>query len=448
MKLHNQMHNQIFLGLAAGIIVGAAALRPETAGIRPWVIALAPVGTVFIRLVTMVVIPLVVASLTVGIASLGDVARLGRIGGRTLGWFAATTVTAAVIGVATARLARVAEPRPADTHESRVTAVPPNAGSVVPNSGSVAPNAAEERSPRAAEGSPRSLVQTLIELVPQNPFASAAQGDLLPLIIAVCIFGAAATVVRGEGRSTVIAFFEGVNDLSMVVIGWMMRLAPVAVFALIAAALAQFGLDLLRNLLAYAIVVTLALAVHVAVVLMAILRLAARVGVLTFVRAVSDALLLAFSTASSNVTLPVSMAAATGRLGVSNEIASFVLPAGTTLNKNGSAVYKAVTAVFIARLYGVELGAGGLVTIVLASTAAAFAGAGVPASSLVTTLIVLNAIGLGPRAASGIALVAGIDRPLDMCRTTVNTFGNLVIAAVMARSEGEMLSARRERGLP
>jgi proton glutamate symport protein len=421
-----KLHNQIFLGLAGGIIVGAVAMRPESAGIRPWVVALAPFGTVFIRLVTMVVIPLVVASLTIGIASLGDIARLGRIGGRTLGWFLATTVIAAVIGVATARLVRLGEPLPSGGS--------PEAGRAdVPTP--VEPQARDEPG----------LVQTLIEIVPQNPFASAARGDLLPLIIAVCIFGAAATVVRGEGRRTVIAFFAGVNDLSMVVIGWMMRLAPVAVFALIAAAVAQFGIDLLRSLLEYALVVVLALAVHVAVVLVVILRLVARVGVPTFVRAVSDALLLAFSTASSNVTLPVSMAAATGRLGVPNEIASFVLPAGTTLNKNGSAVYKAVTAVFIGRLYGVDLGAGGLVTIVLASTAAAFAGAGVPASSLVTTLIVLHAIGLGPRAASGIALVAGIDRPLDMCRTTVNTFGNLVIAAVVARSEGQSLRPRRSR---
>ena len=150
-------------------------------------------------------------------------------------------------------------------------------------------------------------------------------------------------------------------------------------------------------------------------------------------------LLLAFSTASSSVTLPVSMAAAQQRLGVSNEVASFVLPTGTTLNKNGAAVYKAATAVFLAHLYGIDLGLGRIVTIVLTTIVAASAGAGVPGSSLVTTLIVLNAIGLGPNAAAGIALVAGIDRPLDMCRTAVNTFGNLVGAAVVARAEGERL---------
>jgi Na+/H+-dicarboxylate symporter len=146
-------------------------------------------------------------------------------------------------------------------------------------------------------------------------------------------------------------------------------------------------------------------------------------------------LLLAFSTASSSATLPVSMDAATSRLGVSNEVASFVLPSGATINKNGSAIYKAVTAIFLARLYGMPLGAGAMLAIVLASTAAAFAGAGVPGSSLVTTLIVLDAIGLGPHAAAGIALVAAVDRPLDMCRSLVNTMSNLVGATWIAQSQ-------------
>jgi Na+/H+-dicarboxylate symporter len=167
----------------------------------------------------------------------------------------------------------------------------------------------------------------------------------------------------------------------------------------------------------------------------------ARLSVVAFIRAVSDPLLLAFSTASSSATLPVSMGAARDRLGVSNEIVSFVLPSGSTLNKNGAAVYKAVTAVFVANLYGIAIGPGQLVTIVLVSAIAAFAGPGVPGSSLVTTLIVLNAIGLGSHAAEGIALVVGIDRPLDMCRSAVNTLGNLVGASVIASSEGETVNA-------
>jgi Na+/H+-dicarboxylate symporter len=178
--------------------------------------------------------------------------------------------------------------------------------------------------------------------------------------------------------------------------------------------------------------------VHVAITLLPALVLGARVPLAKFARSTSDALLVAFSTASSNATLPVSMAAAETRLGIPNDIVAFVLPPGASLNKNGSAVYKAVTAIFVAHLYGVPVGGGMMVTIVLMSTLAAFAGAGVPGSSLITTLIVLNAIGLGPLAASGIALVTAIDRPLDMCRSAVNTFGNLVGAAWIARSEGRL----------
>ena len=193
------------------------------------------------------------------------------------------------------------------------------------------------------------------------------------------------------------------------------------------------GLDLLRSLASYALIVVAALLAHVLFVLVPVIAFMLRTSVPGFVRAVSDALMLAFSTASSSVTLPVSMTAARERLRIPADVVSFVLPAGTTLNKNGAAVYKAATAVFLANLYGIDLGFAQLVTIVLTTMVASSAGAGVPGSSLVTTLIVLNAIGLGPNAASGIALVAGIDRPLDMVRTTVNTFSNLVGAAWIAR---------------
>src|SRR6185312_11341960 len=220
---------------------------------------------------------------------------------------------------------------------------------------------------------PPSVVQTLIDLVPQNPFASAAQGggQLLPLIIAVCIFAAATSTLESDGSRAVVRFFEGVNEISMVVIGWLMRLAPVAVFALIAATVARSGIGLLDRLAYFALIVVVALAVHSALILLPALVVGARQRISYFMRSVSDALLLAFSTAASNV----------------------ALPAGASLNKNGSAAYKAVAVLFIAHLYGMQPTGGALVTIVLVSSVAAFAGAGVPGSSLVTTLIVLDAIG-------------------------------------------------------
>lgn len=417
-----KLHTKILLGLLGGIAIGAIAKVPGADALQRVVLAVEPVGTAFIRLITMVVVPLVIASLFVGVASLGDVRRLGRIGGRTLVYFALTTLIAATIGLVIAQFFHLGaglDPSVRDTLTSQF----------------------QERGTTAAQDAALTptFVQTLMALIPANPFAAAAAGDLLPLIVAVCLFGAAATVIQGDARRTVVAFFQGVNELAMVIVGWLMRAAPVAVLLLVAATVARSGLDLLRSLLMYAAVVVLALTVHVLVTLLPVLRFGARLGVGSFVRAVSDALMLAFSTASSAATLPVSMAAARERLGISNEVASFVLPAGSSLNKNGAAVYKAVTAVFIAQLYGIPLGPAQMVTIVLTTTMASFAGAGVPGSSLVTTLIVLNAIGLGPHAAAGIALVVGVDRPLDMCRSAVNTFSNLVGAAWVARSEGEAL---------
>jgi Na+/H+-dicarboxylate symporter len=240
----------------------------------------------------------------------------------------------------------------------------------------------------------------------------------------------------------VLTAFERLNDLSTILIGWMMQLAPIAVFVLIAATVAKFGAALLGDLLTFAAAVIAALALHVAIVLPAALKLAGY-RVREFVRDTSDAVMLAFATASSSAALPVSIAAAK-RVGVSEEAAGFVLPAGATIDKNGAAAYKAVTAVFIATLFGLPLTPARELTIILASTAAAFAGAGVPGSSLVTTLIVLNAIGLGTEASAGIALVAAIDRPLDMCRTAVNTLGNLVGSAWVDNARSRVSVEARE----
>lgn len=411
---------RILAGLVAGVAAGAAArLLPPLASI---VASLEPAGVVFIRLITMVVLPLVIASLFVGVASLGDVRRLGRIGGRTLACFLGTTAAAAAIGLAIALASGVGsglDPAVRDAIASRF-------------------GATGEAASKGVESVP-SLLQTLIGMVPPNPFAAAAQGDLLAIIFTVVVFAGAATTLSEDRRQPLVSVFTAVNDVSIAIIQALMRLAPAAVGILIAVTVMRSGIDLLWSLASYAAVVVAGLLVHVAIVLVPLVRFGARIGIVPFVRAVGEPLLLAFSTASSSVTLPVSLSAARERLGVSGAIASFVLPAGTTLNKNGAAVYKAATGVFLAHLYGVDLGAGELATIVLTTVVASSVGAGVPGSSLVTTLIVLNAIGLGQHAAAGIALVAGIDRPLDMCRTAVNTFGNLAVAALVARAEGDVI---------
>jgi proton glutamate symport protein len=411
-----KLQTKILVGLIAGVLVGVMARISGFGALERVVLTLEPLGIMFIRLLTMTIVPLIVASLFTGVASLGDVRRLGRIGGKTLAWFFCSTLIASVIGLVAALSASLGSGLDQATRDALTTQF-------------------EQHGTAPGLITAPTLAQTLIAMIPSNPFAAAAQGDLLPLIVAVCIFGAAATALNSDGKRAVVGFFDGVNELSMVVIRWLMTLAPAAVFFLIAATVAKSGLDLLRSLAVYCAVVLVAEAVQVAVVLVPALRIGARMGVMDFLRKTGDVLMLAFSTSSSSVALPTSIEAARDRLGISNEVASFVLPTGVTLNKNGAAVYKAVTAVFIANLYGIALGPGTLFTIVLVSTVAAFSGAGVPGSSLVTTLIVLEAIGLGTHAEAAIALVVAVDRPLDMVRSMVNTFSNLVGAAWISRSE-------------
>jgi Na+/H+-dicarboxylate symporter len=414
-----RLHSRILVGLGAGLAAGGIARLEWGAPVARMLEWIEPAGTIFIRLITMLVVPLVAASLFIAIASLGDVRRLGRIGGRTLGYFLGTTVVGALIGLSAAMVFGAGsglDPAVRDAIAGRFAST----GATATTNLSAVP----------------SLAQTLIAMVPVNPIAAAASGDLLAMIVAVVAFGAAATVLTAERRAALVTIATAVNDAAMVVIGWLMQAAPPAIAILIATTVLRSGMDLLQSLAAYALMVVAALALHAVVVLVPLLRLGAQLGVARFFREAADALLLALSTASSSVTLPVSLAAA-GRLGVGSAVASFVLPAGTTLNKNGAAVYKAATAVFLANVYGVDLGVAQMLTIVVTTVVASSAGAGVPGSSLVTTLIVLNAIGLGPNAAAGIALVAGIDRPLDMCRTAVNTMSNLVGAAWVSRLESK-----------
>ena len=394
----------VLVALVLGAVVGAVARLPAAHLIASAVVWLEPFGVIFIKLITMVIVPLVVSSLFVAVASLDSVGRLGRIGGATLLYFIATTFAAALVGT--------------------LVAVALHGGAV-----GVSPLAAPAG---VGTSTPSDWAATLVSFVPDNLVAVASRADLLPLLVGVCIFGAAATLLEGEPRRLLLDVFRAIDRLSAVVLGWIMALAPPAVFILIAAAVQRSGAAVLGDLAWFAAVVVLALLAHVVVVLVPVLVVLARQPLAAFLRETSDALVLAFSTASSSAALPVSLAAA-DRLRVPAEARSLVLPAGATINKNGAAVYKAVTAVFVAHWVGLAIGGGLLVRVVLVATMAAFTGAGVPGSSLVTTMTVLRAIGLGEEASAAIALVAGIDRPLDMCRTFVNTFGNLVGAAVVAR---------------
>jgi DAACS family dicarboxylate/amino acid:cation (Na+ or H+) symporter len=417
-----KLTTKILLGLVVGAVVGVAVQASGSEGAKDLLLAFEPLGTAFIRLISMVVVPLVVASLFIGTCSVGDVRRLGRIGTRSLAYFLVTTVIASSIGLCLGVLMKPGARLAPDVRDR------------------IAAEYRENADASAAAAEDISLTDQLVEIVPRNPIRAAADMNLLPLIFATLVFGAAASVLEPARREPLVAFLEGVNAASGVIIQWVMKLAPYAVLVLIAGALARFGIELLRGLLLYSVLIIIGELLHGFGVLMLALRMAG-IKVVTFWKHVADGPLMAFSTASSNAALPVSLEVAEHNLGVSKEVRSFVLPVGATLNMNGSALYKGLTVPFIAQVYGVPLGPAEYVTIILASTMAAVAGVGVPGSSLVTTLIVLGAIGMGPQAAAGIALVVGLDRFLDMFRTGVNVLGDLTCTAIVAKGEGEELRA-------
>jgi Na+/H+-dicarboxylate symporter len=418
-----QLYTKILLGLVLGAAVGFAANVFQLQGLTTVLLALEPIGTAFIRLITMIIIPLVVASLMVGTASLGDLAKLGRIGGKTIGFYLCTTAIAVSIGL---MVSNVVKPG------SRIDDTTRDALSARFEGDAVSRMQLADEAPR--------VIDTLLNIIPRNPIQSAANLELLPLIFFTIIFAAAVSVIAPKRREAVITFFEGVNDASMVVIDWVMKLAPYAVFALIAAVVADFGADLLVSLLVYSGVVVAGLLIHLTVTYGLAVRFLARLPFGTFLRRISKAPLVAFSTSSSNATLPVTMETAETEVGISKPVASFVLPLGATINMDGTALYQAVAVMFIAQIYGIEIGIAEQLIVVLTATLASIGAAGVPSAGIITLIIVLNAVGLGAQVQAGIALILGVDRILDMIRTSVNVTGDLTAAAVVARSEGEDLS--------
>jgi len=415
------LHTKILIGLVAGVAAGMLANFAGSGWLTAGLVALEPIGTAFIRLITMIVVPLIVASIILGAASLGDLTKLGRIGGKTIVYYMCTTAVAVSIGLLLSDLIRPGSRIDPTTRDS------------------LAAQFSTEASARVKMAQERPDVKdVLLGIIPRNPVQAAADFDLLPLIFFSVVFGAAISVLRGEQRTTVLNFFGGINEACMTVIHWIMRIAPYAVFALIAAVIARFGLDLLRSLLVYASVVLLGLVTHVLVTLALLVRFAAGLSPREFFRRIAAVQLFGFSTSSSNATLPVTMETAEKKLGVSRSISSFVLPLGATINMDGTALYQAVAVMFIAQIYGIPLDMGGQLMVVLTATLASIGTAGVPSAGIIMLIIVLQSVGLGAQVESGIALILGVDRILDMSRTVVNVTGDLTCAAFIARTEGEL----------
>ncbi len=426
MKLHTKITLALILGAVAGVAAHLLASATGQTWLRDALVWIEPIGNAWIRLITMVVVPLVMASLIVGTASLGDITKLGRIGGKTVAYYLCTTAVAVTIGLLLSNLlAPGSHMDPTALQNLRSTYIAEGASRV-----------------RMAQQTP-GLKDVILDMIPRNPIQAMASGDMLPIIFFSIFFGAAVSVLPEERRDGVIKFVDGVNEAAMVMVHWIMELAPYAVFALIGAVLARFGADVLKSLLVYSVTVLLGLALHVGLTYTSALRFLARVSPIDFFRRIREVPLIAFSTSSSNATLPVTMETAEEEVGVSPEVSSFVLPLGATINMDGTALYQAVATMFIAQVLVGHLSLATQLGIVVTATLASIGAAGVPSAGIIILIVVLKqALPASVDPAAGIALILGVDRILDMCRTAVNVTGDLTAATVVARSEGETLSVR------
>lgn len=418
------LQNKILLGLILGAIAGVSTnligtrvpgLQGVAAALLTYVME--PVGQIFLRMLFMVVIPLVFASLTLGVAGLGDLRKLGRIGAKTLAYFLTVTAMAVIIGLTLVNTIEPGAGLPAETRESLLNTYRGQASSVI--------------SPPSA--SPAFGIQTFVSIIPRNPFDAAAKGDMLGVIFFSLVLGVALTRIAAEHSKLWLGFLQGLGDAMVFIIGMAMQIAPYGVFALIFAVTARFGFEILNQLSIYVLVVLLGLAIHLVVVYSVLVRVFARMNPWTFFKKIRAVMITAFSTSSSNATLPTTIKVSEEELGVPSQIAGFVLPLGATMNMNGTALFEGVTAVFLAQVFGVELTFVEQLIVIVLAVITAVGAAGVPGGSIPLLVLVITAVRVP---AEGIAIIIGVDRILDMCRTVLNVTGDVTCAAFIARSEG------------
>ncbi len=410
-KLTRRVIVAMFAGMCAGIAIN---LMPDVPFVPRFLVDVVQrflvdglfdvVGSIFIKGLRMLVVPLVFVSLVCGTASLKDVSRLGNLGVKTLGLYLASTAVAISIALSLAMLAQPGVGFDLQAHEDDF----------------------------AAPAAP-SFSEVVIELFPDNPIASMAEGNMLQVIVFAILLGLAMSMA-GEAGETVASGFAAFNKVLMRLIVMIIQLAPYGVFCLIAKVFAEQGFDAFAPLAAYFLVVACALILHLAVTYSVLLRTLAGLNPLVFFRKVKSLLVFAFSTSSSNATIPVTLETVEERLGVRNSVAAFTVPLGATINMDGTAIMQGVATVFISQAYGIEIGIAGYLTVVLSATLASIGTAGVPGVGLITLAMVLDQVGLP---VEGIGLIIGVDRLLDMLRTAVNVSGDAVISCIVARSEGE-----------
>lgn len=415
------LHTRILLGLVIGAACGVAVnVGAGGEGLVETLVSRVtnPIGRIWLNALIMVVIPLVVSTLAVGVAALGDLRRVGRIGLVTIVTFLCLTTMSVTVGLVAVNLIRPGSRLDPEVRTRLIETY------------------------RGQTGAPMGLgegplgIDFLVRLVPANPVRAAADGEMLPVIVFALMIGVALTTLPEEKSRAMLEFLEGLGHATIAIVELVMRVAPIAVFCLIFSVTARFGFDILVSLLRYVLTVIGSLAFFFIVGYSLVLRFVAGRSPIEFFRMTRIVVLTAFSTSSSNATLPTTIRVGQQALGLAPSIAGFVIPLGATLNMNGTALFEGVTVLFIAQVFGVELSLTGQLAVVLLSVITAIGTAGIPGGSIPLLMMVLGTVGVP---VEGIAIVLGVDRILDMCRTTLNVTGDLVTATVVDRFERSRL---------
>jgi len=385
------------------------------------------IGTIFMKLLKMIIVPLVFTSIVVGIARLGKTSGFGRLGGKTIAYYAMTSLIAILVGLT---MVNVFKPGLVDGK--------PNEAILKQISDNEEAYADKILTKLAGQdGGFGAVTGLFLRMIPENVFeAFGANNKMLALIFVSLLAGVGLIFISRKGRTPVLGFFEGLNELTLLITHWIMWLAPIGVFGLVAETTAQTGLPILLLLAKYFLVVAAALLIHLLVVMPLVLKFIAGVSPLKHFYAMRNALMTAFSTASSSATLPITMSSLKENAGVSERVTSFVLPLGATVNMDGTALYECVAVMFVAQVLGFDMSFGTQFTVVMLALLTSVGVAGVPSASLVAITIIVYNVGI-PNAEAVIGLILAVDRPLDMTRTAVNVFGDSCGAVVVAKSEGE-----------
>ncbi len=403
-KIKLELHWQIFIGLIAGVILALLARFFHFESFVTNQVAL--LGTIFLRALKMIIVPLIVSSIISGVTGLGDAENFGRLATKTLSYYIVTSILAILTGLVL------------------VNIIQPGVGAQF----------GFHQAPQNINTSAATFKDTLLRIIPTNPLASMVQGDILPTIFFSLLFGFFITRVNEPYKQQLTDFFDGFFQVMMKLTHFIILFAPIGVFALIAKIIAQTGLEAFVPLFKYMLTVILGLVIHATITLPALLYFLGGVSPLAHFKAMSAALMTAFSTSSSSATLPLTIDCAENNAGVSNKISSFVLPLGATINMDGTALYECVAAMFIAQVYGIHLSFVQQLVVVVTALLASIGAAGIPMAGLVMITIILKAVGLP---LEGIGLILAVDRILDMLRTSVNVWSDSCGTVLIAKSEGE-----------